>query len=178
MSGVLSVELPSGETLTCGAPSLEMWDDYIEKSSRGDSRAGQKQLIMKSCTSHDPEACREILAKWPAMVDPVALALDGMCGSDLEYEVDHAARTFSLEVDGDTLTFEAPNEHRFEQLQANMEDPKIPNGKAVRDLLRELCDNKPAFDAVSNKYPTCTAPALPIISELAGARLKISVKKD
>lgn len=177
MSAEVSVELPNGETFICKPPGVDAWDRYLDKVTKGDSRAGQKELILQACTSHEADKCRDIIARWPGIVEPIVGELDGLAGSDHEFEIDWKTNTFKTVVDGAELVFAAASEHRYEQLQVNLKDAKLKKGPLTRDLLKELCTEPDRCVEAMNKYPTLMGPALPCLTELAGSQLKITVKK-
>jgi len=177
MSGEVSTELPGGVQFVCKPPGVKAWDEYLDKARAGQQRAGQKQILMKSCTSHKPEDVAKIIDRFPGIVEPIVLELDGLCGSDCEFVENFEDFTFSTEIDGVCLTFDAPNEHRFDQMKRNTDDLKIGFGSAIRTTLRALCREPEAFDELVTRFPTMVGPAMPTLTKMAGADLKITVKK-
>jgi hypothetical protein len=169
--------LPGNVEFICGKPTQEAWDRYLDKSSKGNRAAGQRELLYGCAKSHDSDQTEKILLRFPAVANAICIELDGMCGSDHEFKSNFDDFTFSTVVDGEDLVFDAPTGAQYETLYVNFEDDRLGNSAVLRDLLRDKCRDKDLFDRVIRKYPTITGPAMPQITEVCGGNLKVERKK-
>ena len=174
---VASVILPGDIEFTCGAPSVEAWDRYVDKASDGHRAAAQRELIYASVVSHDSDYAEKVLDRFPMVAEKICQELDGMSGSDFEFTSSFEDFTFQAEVDGEAIVFDAPNGHQYETFQTNLEDDKLSTSGSLRQMLRLCCQEQARFDAVSTKYPTILGPASAEVRKLCGSDLKVTRKK-
>ena len=174
---VASVILPGNVEFICKAPNAEDWDRYVDKAAKGHRKAGQKELIYASVISHDNEYAEKVLDRFPAVAEKIVLELDGICGSDFEFESSFDDFTFTVKVDDEDLVFDAPTSHQYETFQTNIEDSKLSSSKSLRDMLRICCKDPARFDLVASKYPTILGPASYEVRKLCGTELKVTRKK-
>lgn len=174
--GTVSVKLPSGE-LVCEWVGVEVWDRYLDKVRADSLLAGQKEVIMAACISHETGDLMALLDRFPAVVPLLHNAIDGLCGSDHKFTHSLEEMTFSAVVDGEPLVFNAPDGGSYETLQTNMGDEKLSYGPTLRQFLKGQAQDKERFESVVEKYPTIVGPALPAMAQVAGAGFEITVKK-
>lgn len=174
---VASVILPGNIEFICGAPDVEAWDRYVDKAAKGHRKAAQKELIYGSVVSHDSDYAEKVLDRFPMVAEKICQELDGMSGSDLEFESSFEDFTFQTVVDGESLIFDAPSGHQYETFQTNLEDENLSSSDSLRKMLRLCCRDQARFDVVAVKYPTILGPASFEVRKLCGSELKVTRKK-
>jgi hypothetical protein len=160
-----------GKSLTFGALTQEAFDRLIKKQFSGDSVMGERELVLTSAIEPDPEGAREIFAKFPAAIKPVAKAIVESGTGDAPILGDDVVSWLGVD-------FARPDVFAWEEMREKLGDERSSPGPEIRGFLLRLADKPQEAGALFERYPASIDPLYTQVSRLAGSEVEIVVKKD
>jgi hypothetical protein len=169
--------LPGGEKVQCGPVTTEVWDRYLEKIRKDQQATGRREMVQTLCVSHqiNERGRIDVLDKRPALIKLLADALDASGGGDIEPVI--SEDSVAVTVDGVTCSFSGPDVDIWEGLGESMSDGALKYGDSMRSFLADLVDDRAALAAMLAKKPALIGPLVQGVGQLAGAGIKVVVKK-
>lgn len=163
-----------GEELALAAPTQEQWDRYLAKLLRGEDGPARRELIIGCAVSHSPEDAHKMVKRFPALGMKLANSLGEVAGEAVTVDVDDVAGTAVCEGVEFTATddFHEAWESHGELIR------KLGPGPAIRKLAGSMASDEAAAAALFARLPASISAVQVALSQLAGAELEVSVKKD
>lgn len=169
--------LPNGDVIRCASVTPEVWDRYLEKIRKNQHAVGRRELVQTLCVSHqlDERGRIPVLDKYPVLTKALADALETEAGGEIAPETEDGSVTVS--VDGLTCTLSGPDTETWEALGESMSDNGQRYGDTLRAFLSTLADDSTTLAAILAKKPALMGPLTQSVGVLAGAGIKVSIKK-